>query len=638
MLHALLRGRQVPPLLAALLAAALLCVAVPRVAPAEDSTAAEQAALLARSGQHAEAGRRYEQAARRGFFSWDARLALLAAREYALARQYNDAERMLGKAEGRARGDDQVLLAGIEAEIALAKSDPQRALAALNTIPEPWPAPMAADLLEMRGYAEIAAGRSLDGVRSYVERGRVLGAADARAANDRKLAEALAKYPPSGGAAANATDSERGWLELGQLQAAAAGTAPAIVAQHSAEWRQRHPGHPGTAYLPQATSSAAGVAPGIAAAVPGAAPGSSAPVIALLLPLTGKQQAAGAAVRDGILAAWFDAPPATRPKIEVYDSAGGALAAYQRAIAEGAAVVIGPLTREDVTAVAAQPLAVPTLALNAAAPGTAIPFLFQFSLDPELEARAVARRIAADGLVRGIALFPRSPWGQRLEAAFTAELQATGTTALMASQYYEPGAKDFSDSLRLALGRYGGAGDRPSDKSKPAAHRDAGAEAASGPQFAFVAATPQTARALRPQLRFQMTYDLPIYSTSDAWDPSVKAAADMEGLVFPEMPWILFAGQGAPQLWETVNTTWSRTARGRLRLYAFGYDAYRIAASVRENVRTIGLAGLTGQIEIGQDGKVQRDLQFARIEGGRPQPLGATVPPLPAPAAGDGTP
>jgi len=635
MLHAPLRGRQVRALVAALLVAVLLVASPTAALRAQQSTAAEQATVLARSGQHAEAARLYEQAARRGFFSWDARLALLAAQEYTAARRYDDAERMLGKAEGRARGDDAVLLASIEARIALAKNDPRRALASLNTIPEPWPAPMATELLKLRGEAELATGRSLEGVRTFTERGRILGTAEARAANERLLAELLRQYPPSGGVAADATDGERAWLELGQLAAAAAGADPGVVAQRSAEWRLRHPGHPGAGFLPQ--PAAAGTAPALTGTAPstiGPAATGSPGFLALLLPLSGKQQSAGVAVRDGALAAWFDAPVDARPTVRVYDTAGGATGAYQRAVSEGATVVIGPLTKDDVAAVSAQPLVVPTLALNTATTGSPVPFLYQFTLDPELEARAVARRIATDGLVRGIALYPRSAWGERVAAAFEAELQAAGTTTLTASQYYEPGARDFSDSLRAALGRFGGAGDRPADRSKPAPKRNPAAEAAAGPQFAFVAATPQAARALRPQLRFQMTYDLPIYSTSDAWNASVKAAADMDGLVFPEMPWVLFGGQGAPQLWDAVNTTWSRVSSGRLRLYAFGYDAYRIAAQLRDNVRTVGLGGLTGELEIGQDGMVQRHLQFARIEGGRPQPLGAGVAPAPSTESG----
>jgi hypothetical protein len=296
-------------------------------------------------------------------------------------------------------------------------------------------------------------------------------------------------------------------------------------------------------------------------------------------------------------------------------------------------MVVGPLTKEEIAAVvASQPagLSVPTLALNSAAmpPGMAAPaFLYQFALDPEQEARAVARRIADDGWVRGVALFPDNPWGQRVHDAFAQELQATGTVTLMSSQYYPAGAKDFAGPLRAALGRYGGAGDRSSNPGQPLPPRNAVAEQASGPQFAFVAATPQAARAIRPQLRFQMTYDLPLYATADAWDPSVRAAADMDGMVFPEMPWLLYGGQGAPELWDALQEDWAGRSRGRLRLFAFGYDAFRLAQQLGSSGGVAaGVDGLTGMLELNRaDGHVQRSLQFARIESGKPQAAGTSA-------------
>ncbi len=388
----------------------------------------------------------------------------------------------------------------------------------------------------------------------------------------------------------------------------------------------QHPGHPGASFLPDAGP----VQPGFVTI--GGGPATS---IALLLPLSGKQQSAGAAVRDGFAAAWFASSSAdTRPRVELYDTAAlGAAAAYQRAIAGGARMVVGPLTKEEIAAVvASQPagLSVPTLALNSAAmpPGMAAPaFLYQFALDPEQEARAVARRIADDGWVRGVALFPDNAWGQRVHDAFAQELQATGTVTLMSSQYYPAGAKDFAGPLRAALGRYGGAGDRSSNPGQPLPPRNAVAEQASGPQFAFVAATPQAARAIRPQLRFQMTYDLPLYATSDAWDPSVRAAADMDGMVFPEMPWLLYGGQGAPELWDALQEDWAGRSRGRLRLFAFGYDAFRLAQQLGSSGGVAaGVDGLTGMLELNRaDGHVQRSLQFARIESGKPQAAGTTA-------------
>lgn len=603
----------------------LLCASTAPIAHAQQAAPTlAQAQALARDGQHLEAAARYEQLARRGFMSWDAATALLAAREYVIGGAVNDAQRLLDKVRSRVKNDDErALLAEVDARVALERGDAARGLLILRALPQPWPAELAPDLLALRGQSEIATGDALSGVRTFEERAALLASPTARAENDRLLFDHLLQHRPDLATSAGVSERERGWLEL-----------PAVVtegddgAQATAvtAWMAQHPGHPGASFLPPEGLAQAGLAP------TSSGPATS---IALLLPLSGKQQSAGSAVRDGFAAAWFASSSAdARPRVALYDTATvGAAAAYRRAIADGARMVVGPLAKEEIAAVvAAQPagLPVPTLALNSAAmtPGTVAPaFLYQFALDPEQEARAVARRIAGDGWVRGIALFPDSSWGQRVHNAFVQELQTAGSVTLMSSQFYDAGAKDFSGPLRAALGRYGGAGDRSSNPSQPLPPRNAMADQASGPQFAFVAATPQAARALRPQLRFQMTYDLPLYATSDAWDPSVRAASDMDGMVFPEMPWLLYGGQGAPELWDALHEDWSARGRGRLRLFAFGYDAFRLAQQLGSSaVGAAGIDGLTGMLELNRaDGHVQRSLQFARIESGKPQAAGSTA-------------
>jgi outer membrane PBP1 activator LpoA protein len=625
MLHVWLHRGQAA-LRATLVALAIGTVTLPasdRARAQSTETIEEQAAALAAAGRHLEAAARYEQAAKPGFFAaWEPRYALLAAREYVAAGELQEADRLVQKVRSRARTDEErALLALVVGGLALDRGDARAALAPLREAPMSVPTDLAVDVLELRGRAEIATGEALAGVRTFETRGALLADDAARRDNDRRLFDQLLLHPPAAvPAATGMSERERGWLELPGILAGASDGPSSQAAFRAREWLAQHPGHPAADFLPRPGSAVLTVPAGGDAS------------IALLLPLSGRQQAAAAAVRDGFTAAWFASGSGdTRTRVDVYDSSADVAAAYERALADGATVVVGPLLKDEVLAlVAARPagLPVPTLALNSAIPeGSPAPaFLFQFALDPEHEARAVARRIVEDGLTRGIGLFPDSAWGQRVHAAFLDELTRLGSVTLTSAQFYAPEARDFSEPLRAALGRFGGAGDRPaSGRRRPP--RDAAAEQAAGPQFAFLAATPAAARAIRPQLRFQMTYDLPVYSTSDAWEPGARAVHDLEGLVFPEMPWLLYGGQGAPDLWDATQGDWSTRARGRLRLYAFGYDAFRLAQQLWRGPGVAGLDGLTGTLEIQRgDGHVRRVLQFARIENGRPQPAPPGIP------------
>lgn len=627
MLHVpLRRGQARTSWLALLVAACLASVATPAVTSAASEAGATQAEALSRDGRHLEAAARYEQLARRGLFSWDVRHGLRAAREYAAAGEPGEAARVLEKVRWRARSDeDRALLALVDATLALDRGDAPRALAALDNAPGSLSAELAPDLLGLRGRAELASGRSLAGIRTFERRGALFPDPAARAANDRLLFDQLLLHPPASTLAPpGASVNERGWLELPVL---AAVLGRPVVSHEAArqlqQWLARHPGHPGAAFLPQRAGTALMIVP----AKPDA-------TIALLLPLEGKQQAAASAVRDGFLAAWFATGAAsTRPRVSVHDTSGGVAAAYARAVDEGARIIVGPLLKEEVAALLeSQPagLPVPTLALNSLGdPAPAVPaFLYQFSLDPEHEARAIAQRIAGDGHTRGIALFPDTTWGQRVREAFLDEVQRLGTVTITSTQWYGPAAQDFAAPLRAALGRYGGAGDRPGGgRGSAAARRDATAERASGPQFAFLATpTPPVARALRPQLRFQMTYEVAVYATSEAWDAGARSAADLDGTIFPEMPWLLYGGQGAPELWEALHDEWSARGRGRLRLYAFGHDAFQLARQLGSGASVAGVDGLTGLLEVSAaDGRVRRAVQFARVEQGRAEPAGTAA-------------
>ncbi|MFZ9086870.1 MAG: penicillin-binding protein activator, partial [Steroidobacteraceae bacterium] len=200
---------------------------------------------------------------------------------------------------------------------------------------------------------------------------------------------------------------------------------------------------------------------------PSARPGARTPTgtgrIALLLPLSGRAASAGETVRNGFLDSFYAMPEADRPSIRVYDVAvSDAPSAYLQAAADGAQVIVGPLTRREVTALAdTTDGRVTTLALNFLPEERVTPANFyQFALSPEDEARAVARRVVADGLPNGVTLLPANDWGRRVQQAFNEELAALGGMVLD-SEAYAPGTTDFSEIIpRLmklrSAGRSGG--------------------------------------------------------------------------------------------------------------------------------------------------------------------------------------
>ena len=96
--------------------------------------------------------------------------------------------------------------------------------------------------------------------------------------------------------------------------------------------------------------------------------------------------------------------------------------------------------------------------------------------------------------------------------------------------------------------------------------------------FVFLAARPNQARSIKPQLRFHRASDLRVYATSSVFsgraDPD--ADRDMDGIVFCDIPWLLDADTGIPDR-ESVARALPGAAGSFARLYALGIDAYQVA-------------------------------------------------------------
>jgi outer membrane PBP1 activator LpoA protein len=587
--------------LGATLAAATLLAACSLVKPPEIAGDKQgQAARLAQGGRHADAAQAYADLATELPAEHD-NYELLSTEQWLAAGNLAAARQAFAAVSPAARSTQPTARALVAAEIAYAENDGARVIHELDQIAVPTAADQAQNYWLLRGRSAFLTAHPVEGARAMIERERWLTDAAGVRANREEMFNRIENAAERGQSLKPPATIEpivAGWLALGPIAAEVA-RDPMRAAADLAAWRRAYPQHPANDSvfaLAQTQVAAATEFPD---------------QIALLLPLSGRAESVGVAVRDGFIAAYLEQVPTSRPRLKIYDVAAESVAsAYNRAVADGAGFIVGPLTKEDVAAIV--PLSAgrtPVLALNFLS-DTVSPArnFFQFALLPEDEARMVARRVVTDGRLNGVVLAPVGEWGNRVAAAFAEELAHLGGTVLDSGRY-ENSQADFSDIIKQVLQVH-------VVKGEPSTHR---ADAA----FVFVAATPSAARQILPQLKFQYAGDVPAYSTSDSFEPDPSANGDLDGLLFPDMPWMVGTDPVTDQIRDTVRAAWpARTAR-RDRLYAFGFDACRLVPTLRSKspAEASEIAGVTGRLRLDEHNRIRRELDWAQIRNGVPNAL-----------------
>jgi outer membrane PBP1 activator LpoA protein len=323
------------------------------------------------------------------------------------------------------------------------------------------------------------------------------------------------------------------------------------------------------------------------------------PHVALLLPLGSPSFGRHAdAVRLGFLAAakvaGKEAPP-----IRVYsvnEDALNVLTIYEQAVESGARLVVGPLTRNGVTALAASNLiAVPTLALNTIEPRTPQPpRMYLFGLNLELEARQIAKLALDDGRRNAFVIGDSTPLGKRMRQAFVEEFARLGGDTV-AELDFGPDPASLN-KLRDAAGL--GVAD-----------------------MAFLALDFARARAVRPYL----ANTLALYATSqvNAGHTGALAARDLNGVRFVDMPWLLQADHPAVMVYPRPQFG---DAPDLDRLYALGIDAFRIGLDLLQRRRDPVLDGVTGRIRLIRSQQYLRELTVAQYLDGKTVILGEPRP------------
>ena len=143
----------------------------------------------------------------------------------------------------------------------------------------------------------------------------------------------------------------------------------------------------------------------------------------------------------------------------------------------------------------------------------------------------------------------------------------------------------------------------------------------------FLAAHPVQAQGMRPQLQFHHAADLPIYTTSHAWQGTLTASQieDMRGIRLADIPWMVADDPGAAGSREVVARYLPKSASGYARLYAMGMDALRLVPHLKrlQSTRYESLDGSTGNLYMDERNHIHRQLVWLILDQ-EPQILGFT--------------
>lgn len=553
--------------------------------------AAQSADDLARQGQFAQAAQAYLALAAQSRGRADS-YRLQAAEAWRQEGQIARVGSLVAQIDRtRLSGDQPIRLDLLKAEFALTRHDPTTALRLLTQPNVTVPAELQLRLFELRARAMNDSGDRWGAARTRVQMDDLLSGFD-RAQNRQQILDLLTG------------------LGVAPLQQRAAAMQPG---DRMLPWVNRT--------LTQLGVVVAQAQPELGQPVGTLLPGADANVregyqvpahVALLLPGDGKFQSAGNSIRQGFFAAYLDAGRnhAPRPTVRVYDSQGtaaGAIAAYQQAVGDGANLVVGPLTRDEVAGVFSQAqLPVPLLALNHPE-NRKLPTgeVSEFGLLPETEGAQAADHMIERGLQQAYVLISGDEFAHRAAEAFKAELAARGGT--VAGTTVLPADTNNYGSLIAAL--------NIASTSTP------------GGSGIFISMRPKDAQLLVPQLRLARV-GLPIFATSHIYGGSddISANRDLDGVEFCDAPWLFNAQPGLPDR-DAIAARLPAAERAGARLFAFGMDAWNLVPYLQWLRSHPGsyVPGATGQLTADQFGRIQRVLIWAKFQNGLAQPLGGSL-------------
>lgn len=517
---------------------------------------------------------------------------LIAVDKYIQAKQEAKAQEILKELPANLTNTQQMIVALLNANIALNKKDTTTALSLLTgktfyQLDEQDP-DLQVRVRLLKASAFELEGKPLQALRerSYISSFLKGNTAQDNQDNIWRLAMSV---PLDALLSAADSGETGGWLEL----AKAVKTASTVTEQKQniENWIAANPNHPAAINPPAELLTIKGLTT------------ETYSKIAVLLP---QKQKYAQAIYNGFIAAYYQAPNKDKVTIKAYESTDYPTmdAFYAQAQKDGIQLVVGPLDKAQINGLSKKStLPITTLALNYTDTNTQPPQLFQFGLLPEDEAREAATRAFNDGKRHAIAVVPQGEWGKKVLSAFRAKWEEQG--GVLEGIEYIDRPVDL-DGQMVAL-----------TKKLPNLKE-------ANDNMLFMVADPAMARQIRALLTYHDEKDLPVYATSHIYSgvPSANQDADLNGVLFTDVPWLLSDNNPVQQ---AIVAQWPQAKTSFARLYALGADTWSLIPRLSElkALPNSRIEGLSGELSIDSQQRVVRKLPWATFDKGLIQPAPA---------------
>jgi hypothetical protein len=482
-------------------------------------------------------------------------------------------------------------------------------LAVLKELPDN----LQVSLREMRSELFSLMGDDALAIKEYVELSHLQSNMQDIEESHNKLWQILNRTPEEtllSGVANPANKELRGWYDLALTARRSRGDL-SEQQQQIRQWRARWQNHPASNKPPLTLVEIKKIS------LP--APDR----IAVLLPLEGSYGRAGEVIRNGLLAAYYDALQhgSRTPSLHFYDTSGQQITElYQQAIANKAEIVIGPLRKENLATLNnLDELPVPVMGLNylddeVNSSTVRHNNLYQFGLSVTDEAQQVAKRTWLAGYRSALIVSPANNWGEKARASFSENWSEKGGKVIT-SKPYPLDQSDFTDVLKPAFLIDQGEIRAKIIQRTLGKKLEYNSRRRQDVDMIFMVAQPAHGRSIKPTLDFFYAHDLPVYATSHLYDgiKNVDLNRDLNGIHFGAMPWTLPGMISKPLLPEkSIQSAYRH-------LYTLGVDAYQLhqGITLMNTSQQAPFFGHTGTLTMTAGNIIKRTLPWAEFRNNK---------------------